>query len=516
MQKPSKAAVIFVVLFALPFLGFGVLGAAAFLTGLGHVHTSGSRTAGALLSMVFALIGAGLMFVAVYGYIRARQDASLAEASPNSPWLWRNDWAQSRAVSVNRNVEYTWWVGAVLVSMIFVPVAANALPGLLRKSDPRAWLVMAFCAIPALLLVGAVRATLRRERYGKTYFQFDSLPFSPGGRVRGQIQLRLDAAPQHGTDLRLACIRRIIIGTGKDRSASDLVLWQDQKNVPPSALALGPDGTAIPVDFTIPQDALETNHDVQSDQVLWILEAKADVPGVDYSDKFEVPVFRTGRSFSSAAAAPASAAEAAPGFHYDPSDVAAPSNPRVVISPGLDGSTEFYFPAFRNRGRTLGLIGFTIVWTAIVFLLWNSRAPWFFAAVFALFDLMLVYGCLQMALGSTRITVGNGKIAWRQDLWGQGKTREVRFGDLKSILATVAVQQGAGTANANYMIRLHTNSGRSFNLINDIADRQEARWIVAQMEKLAGLKQDTHVELGDAFGRPFAPPPQREVLTQKT
>jgi hypothetical protein len=55
-----------------------------------------------------------------------------------------------------------------------------------------------------------------------------------------------------------------------------------------------------------------------------------------------------------------------------------------------------------------------------------------------------------------------------------------------------------------YAIRLRTKNGRRVTLADEISSRQEARWIVSQIETLAGLKIDTHVEI-DA---PYGPPPQ--------
>ncbi|HVH86280.1 MAG TPA: HEAT repeat domain-containing protein, partial [Terriglobales bacterium] len=58
-----------------------------------------------------------------------------------------------------------------------------------------------------------------------------------------------------------------------------------------------------------------------------------------------------------------------------------------------------------------------------------------------------------------------------------------------------------------YSLRLTTKAGRKLNLVDGVADRQEARWLVSQIETLAGLKQDTRVEFNDFYG----PPPQRGV-----
>ena len=55
-----------------------------------------------------------------------------------------------------------------------------------------------------------------------------------------------------------------------------------------------------------------------------------------------------------------------------------------------------------------------------------------------------------------------------------------------------------------YAIRLRTKNGRRVTLADEITSRQEARWVVSQIEALAGLKIDTHVEVDSLYG----PPPQ--------
>lgn len=493
------------------------------------IHKSGNPIAGAAFGLVFALIGAGLMFGAIYGYKQLKKQDELKAANPNSPWLWQPDWATSKALSLSRNSAIGWWIGMVLVSMIVVPIATTALPPLLRNSDPKALILIGLCVFPAILLAGALRATARRERYGKTYFEFNSLPFSPGKHVSGQIQLRLPTSTPHGVDLQLSCVRRIITGSGKEQTTSEIVLWQEEKNVPQSALASGPLGTAIPVDFGIPQDAYETDHQQTQDQLLWLLKAKADVPGVDYYDKFEVPVFRTSSgasspapdtnfttsNFGSASSFGSSfgssfAAGTAPAFESDASEVPVPLHPKVVVATTNDGSTEFYFPAFRNPAQTLGLFLFTAIWTGVVYFLAQSKAPWFFAVVFGLFDLIPIYGFLQSAFGSTRIVVGGGKIISQRKMLGGGSPREIPFSEVQSIVAGMGLQS-SNAFSGSYRVRLQSKSGEDFSLVDNITDRQEARWIVGQIEKLVGLKTDTHVALQDSFGHDYSRPSQRGV-----
>ncbi len=93
-----------------------------------------------------------------------------------------------------------------------------------------------------ILAAAAIRASIRRKRFGQTYFEFASLPFSPGRSLKGAIQLRFNTDARHGIDLSLTCVRQVTTGVGKDRSIQESVLWQADKNVPQQSLMPGPDG----------------------------------------------------------------------------------------------------------------------------------------------------------------------------------------------------------------------------------------------------------------------------------
>src|SRR5882724_3860581 len=511
MTQPPKGAALFLALFGLPFLGAGLLFIYAQIVSRANFKP-GDAILGVMVGSVFAVIGAGLIYAAIGGYGRLKKQASIEESNPLSPWLWRKDWAGRRAESLNRKTEITYWAICIFCNMILLPVVGGLAPKMLRSGDPRAFLLLGFGLIGLILLVSAVRATIRHRRFGNTYFEFNTLPFSPGGRVGGRIHLKLETQAEHGIDLRLSCVRRIVGGSGDGRATREAVLWQAEQNVPSGAVGPGPLGHMIPVDFAFPAESYVTNHDNPNDQVLWLLHAQADVPGVDYSDDFELPVFR---SVASAEAARVSQSQASSGAEAsgfpaapaesDSSAVAQPAQTKVIVSMH-SGGTEFYFPAFRNPGRALGLLVFTLIWSGVVYFLY-SRAPLFFFVVFSLFDLLLVYGVLHVTLGGARIGVANGEILSRTGILGLGSTRRIPASDVASIVPVVSMQQGGGSGNALYAIRLRLKNGRKYTLADEIDSRQEARWVVSQIETLAGLKLDTHVEVDSTFGV-SSPPPQ--------
>jgi hypothetical protein len=505
VTKPSKGAAVFFIFFGLMFLVPGLLSLFTFLASSGN-HSASSTIASVAIALFISAIGAGFLFVAVAGYGRVKRQAAIEEANPASPWLWRTDWASRKAENQRRKTEITTWVMCIFSNMVMIPVVVASVPQLARHKDPRAFLVLGFALIGVILFVVALRATLRRRRFGNTYFEFYSLPFSPGGRLAGRIHLQLEANAAHGVDLRLSCVRRRISGSGNSRSTSETVLWQTEQNVPSGALGMDPLGKTIPVDFAIPSDAYVTDHDNSSDQVLWRLHAQADLPGIDYADDFELPVFKT--TFS-AAETPADSSPETFGFaagssgDSDAAPVAAPAHPKVIIS-SEGGGTEFFFPAFRTPSRALFLLVFTAIWTVVVYFLLRSSAPWFFAVVFGFFDVLMIFAVFHVVLGTSRIRVGNGELSSTTRVLGIGSTKRFSFSEIDAIVAVTSGQQGGNPAQSMYAIRLRTKNGRRITLADEIASRQEARWIVSQIETLAGLKVDTHVELDAVYG----PPPQ--------
>ena len=510
VTKPSKGASAFFVFLGLMFAGVGLAVAGAFLPA-NPANVQGNPMVAVLVCGIFVLVGGGIVYGAMYSNRKLKEQAAAQQAAPDSPWLWQKDWTASRADSKNLNNVTGLWLMAgfwIAISLTLTVLTARK-PA--QGADHTALLALGFCFPGVIIAAVALRATLRRERFGKTYFEFASLPFSPGKSLKGTIHLRFNTTTRHGIDLTLSCVRQVITGAGKNRSVNRIVLWQAEANVPEQALTPGPRGDAsIPVNFVVPSDAYETNHDQPSDQVLWLLHAQADVPGVDYSDDFEVPVFRLTPASGTAPATSFgnSQPEAAPGFQSDATDVAAPNNPKVVVSTGSTGGTEFYFPPFRNPIRVLVLFLVTAAFGTLVYLLHSVKAPWLFTAVFGLIDLLLFYGVVQSALGSSRIEVGGGKLRASRVLLGVSSTREILFSEIENILAVSSSQQGTNPNNASYGLRLQTKSGKKITLADAIDNRQEARWVAAQIEKFVGLKLDTHVAVDQVFGV-YGPPPQR-------
>jgi hypothetical protein len=92
----------------------------------------------------------------------------------------------------------------------------------------------------------------------------------------------------------LRCMRKTVVGSGKNRRIVETVVWEHEERIPPEKGSSAPGRTDIPVLVHLPAGSVPSDVDPSDNQVLWRLTAKAKAPGVDFSTGFEVPVFATG------------------------------------------------------------------------------------------------------------------------------------------------------------------------------------------------------------------------------
>jgi hypothetical protein len=476
VQRTGKTAVLLVCLFALPFGGLGVF---LFLQGW-HRAAAGEPQAWVVLGAgaFFALIGAGLLTAVALGMGKLKRVNRLQAEHPAEPWLWREDWAAGRLASSTGSTVIGAWIFAIFwntisfITVFLIPVAQY-------QRDPKTFVALLFPAVGIGLLVWAVRASLARMKFGKTFLELATVPGVIGRELRGTIQTRLSPVPETGVRLKLTCVQRTTQRGGNDRSTSERIVWRTEKAVAAGEVCSGPLGTSIPVAFHLPLDARPTDTSEAYTQLVWLLEANAAVPGVDYKDVFEVPVFRTkdtpdreelGSVFASGVAAER------------------PSHSQITVRPAGDGGTEFYFPAARNVGFAAGMTAFAGIWTGAVVFMVQLGAPFFFPLVFGLFDLLFVVIVVQVWLGTSRVVVKAGSVRVQRGLLGSGAVREFSAAEIAGIRTAITAQQGGSTGTLYYTVQLVTTSGRTYALGDNLRDQQEAEWLAAEMTRCAGLQ----------------------------
>ena len=427
MPAPSKpgrgasvAAVFILLLFAVPFCGFGMV---AFVKGLREVTSGGSNQYWGMMmiGLVFSIIGFAFLYALIKGPGAAKKIDRRRAENPDQPWLWRDDWVQGRAVSQTKSSMTSAWIWAALWNMLSVPCLL--LVPREQLFSIRMLGVLPFPALGVGFLIWAIRETLRWVEFGKTYFELSAVPCVPGRELRGTIQTRFPHTPDHGIQLKLSCVNHIVSGSGSSRNSQERIISRLEKAIVPSEIYAGPSGAAIPVSFHLPVDVPETDGPNSSNSIRWLLEADADVPGVNYKDIFELPVFRT---------KDASAQEAEDFAKSEPASER-PAKLSIRVSMVADGGTEFYFPAGRNMVFAVGTTVFALIWAGAVWFMATRGAPIFFTVIFSLFWPLIGYMSLEFWLGTSRVTIGDGKLRLQSGWLGGGRIQEFSISDVLRI-----------------------------------------------------------------------------------
>ena len=237
---------------------------------------------GALAALLFELVPA----------VKAILRTEALEAShPQEPWLWRSDWAEDCLKPNDYSRPFMHWCLALLCAALTVPFFIY-LPRMLAGKQGQPWLVLAVLMLLSLwLFFRAIRTTLCWCKFGRPIFRMLSKPGVIGGELSGAIEIPRRLCPVGGFKLWLKCGRHI----PNDGMA---ILWQEEQAVLTELPGSAPDHTAIPVRFAVPANVPESGeHDGHS--FSWLLEVRAEMPGVDFFAQYDVPVFKLPRDGAS-------------------------------------------------------------------------------------------------------------------------------------------------------------------------------------------------------------------------
>lgn len=469
----SRAGLGCTALFALPFLAAGgwviVIGVRALMR---HAPTT----------EWLVPMGVGLAFVAVPVTMvaaaasmqrRAAAAAALREQHPDAPWLWRREWAEGVLLDQLAPGALFLFLFALVWNGISIPLLVVVFRNA-QRHDPKILFALLFPAIGVGLIAAAGYQILRRQKYGVSRCRLDRVPVTPGSEFRGEIETRIEETAGHGVVLRLTSIRRTTTGSGKNRSTTEAILWRDEQTVGSAWLARSPVGTRVPFRFTLPADAQPTDERNPSDVFLWRLDVSADVEGIDFAARFELPVFNEGSS-----------PNAVRQFAGDDSAAASRSpqpDSRITITQEPGGGEQIVVGTRARPADFVGLVLFATVWFGVTALMFKLHAPLFFPLIFALFGISIVLALLDNWVGRSIIRISSSNLSARREWFrGLGLTRTVPLGTLESIASSVAMTSGGGSGTPYYSVDAVLKGGKRMRIAMGIRDRRDAEMIAARL-----------------------------------
>lgn len=478
----SNSGVGCLILFALPFAGFGLLG---LFQGVKHLLAGNTKDGLplCLIGTVFSLVGFGLIAGGYYGLRKERGKDKRKTDFPNEPWRWREDWAQGRADSQGATGAYLTWFIALFWNLISTSVLF-IIPRELAKGNKGILFALIFPLVGLGLLSTAIYATLQRRKFGRPVCKLLTSPVPLGGQLAGMVEIPAKVKAAHGFKVRLECLERLTTGSGKNRSTRETPLWQDHATVTQDLLAHQADKTAVPVQFTLPRDCPEASWDACNPCIVWRLNITADLPGVDLNETFELPVFRTAES----PAAGSEPLEHTPRWTKPVDQYQPPTGTRIRLQISPTGGCVAEFPAARNVGSIIAIMLFGAVFGGALYFMILKHAPIIFLIVFSFVDFIVVVAVLNMLFHSSRIEA-DGQSLRVTDSW-------VFFKKKASYTLTeitdIAAKRGMQSGNKTYFdVKLQLKTGREITLGSSVPDMEYATWLAAVIGQAAGLKAKT-------------------------
>jgi hypothetical protein len=237
----------------------------------------------AIFIIVFGGAGLGLI---IFG-LRGKLVIDTPEAK-EKPWLARPEWADNRILSDARSGTYMLWGFTIIWNVLSIPAAIH-MPEVWRKEGALALLILLFPLIGMGLLYWTVKQTLEWRRFGYTPLTMDPFPGSIGGDVGGEILIEQPYLSDFVCEVTLSSIYSYSTGSGKNRSRSEEVKWQDSgyAEVKPTTR-----GMRLGFSFSVPE-GLTPSEDETDNFYYWQLNIKAEQPGVDLDRSYTIPVYAT-------------------------------------------------------------------------------------------------------------------------------------------------------------------------------------------------------------------------------
>jgi hypothetical protein len=436
------------------------------------------------------LAGGGVLFGGVaVAYLTAmwagrrklQEQTELRSTNPDQPWRWQQDWVEGRIDDSSRGTLWTSWAFAVCWNMIGFPSGYLGVQAALRQGQPGGYVALVFPLVGTGLLVWAVRATIRYRKYGVSRLELTTIPAVIGHSLAGTVRVSTTVESQEGFLATLSCVRRVTSGSGKNRSTSETLLWQDER---PAAGTGTRDaagwGTEVPVQFRIPAEVEPCGLRDPNNRVLWRLTLSATVPGVDYASVFDVPVFRT-----PASAEPPTDSEMrlADEQARAVAEYRQPADSRIRVTARSQGA-EIVFPLARNPAAATGVTAFTLIWGGICWGLVHYKAPLLFPAVFGLFELFLLWMSLDLWLGISRVTACPGVLVLAQGIGFPVRERTVRSAEIADVVAAIGMQAGA---IPYYDVVIRRKDGKKMTAGRSVRDKLEAEWLAVTIKKALAL-----------------------------
>lgn len=432
-----------------------------------------------VFSLVFSGAGAGIMAMGHYGQKSIEREGGRADLYPNEPWRWRDIWQTSKISNDSKSGFIGIAVFTLFWNLISWPTAFLILEPI-REGEY--WIAI-FLFFPVIgLFMGRLmlKAYLQWRRFGKSYFDIETMPAAPGHYLMGTLHVPGQPPSDVEFEVKLSCIRKEEQGSGDDRRTVENILWQDEQLIPASAGHYSAD-FALPVRFALPSDCQTSSIDHTADRaILWRISVEAEAGKVEFDQNYEVPVFDPEEySFSVSAAALNDGSNAKAVFSYEGDW----RKTGVVHTENPEGG-YYYFPPARHKGMAFMATIMALIFGGVGVAPFFSDMPLFFGIIFGFFACVILFAwTLPMWLFKSAIDVRPGELVLRRGLFA-GKIEQVSAEDVE--LLEMKSNMSSGEVKY-YDIIARLKTGKKLKLAEHLLGKRDVENLMVRIKGELGL-----------------------------
>ncbi len=386
-----------------------------------------------LFCVVFTAIGLGLIIYLITTRAKPAPVYGLDDSQADAPWLevlnTNKDWPSNRIRSNAKRGMWFFWLFALVWNLISMPLMF-ALPGEVSTGNQLALIGLVFPVIGFGLVLAAIRKTREWQYFGPTLLTLDPFPGSIGGHVGGTVRLNVPFNPAVNYRVTLNNSYSHVSGSGKNRSRSESVQWQNSQ-IARSVKEQG--GTLLTFRFDVPE-GLNESQEATGNYYKWTIVLEAALEPVELARSFDIPVFATSKKSAAIENTGTAVMEG----------IRSQAIEQIMNVKQIPGGAELYFPAGRNAGMALAVFVTGLIFGGAGVWLWSETV--FMSIMFLLFSIPCTLGGIYTGINSLRVRIDLNGVQTTRNLLGYKVIgRYLDRHQIKGIIYRKGSQQNMGS-----------------------------------------------------------------------
>lgn len=241
------------------------------------------------VGLVFSLLGSALLF----NFISVRGggvDKNKLKQFPDKPWLADPRW---NGFNIKTNNKKKLWGLYGIAGFFTAFISIFIIVMIMDKSTPIfAWAIIGIFALIAFALdCLAVYSTLQYLKFGDSNLILSQFPLSPGCKFTAVLAVKARFQAGQNFNFDLICERKKTTGSGKNTQTHAETIFKASRVVKAGPENFRNQHIFVPVGFEIKADAPTVTPENFNPSITWKIKASASIPGVDYGDEFQLPVY---------------------------------------------------------------------------------------------------------------------------------------------------------------------------------------------------------------------------------